>query len=110
MIARKTVSHHRERDFVFIKKHVRKVTDIDADQLQEIADFCNMEDDPEDAFLKFGAAIDFDYCLAFFDVDEFYSGIKEYLREQEDEEMIERYQPLLEALCKYSGYTIYLDE
>ena len=109
MFARKNISVRREREIEIIKNHVTTVTDIDESLLQEAVEYCNVLDDPEEAYFKFGIAVDFDWDLAFFEVKRFIEGVKEYLDYMQDEEMAERFEPLLASLQKYDRYTIHME-
>jgi hypothetical protein len=109
MFAKKNISVRREREFEIIKNHVIPVQDIDESLLQETVEYCDILDDPEEAYFKFGIAVDFDWGLAFFEVKRFVEGVKDHLEEMQDEEMAERFEPLLKSLQKYEMYTIHME-
>jgi len=108
MHAKKFIDNRKVREIEVIRNHVIPVNEIDETEIHVIAAMIGMEDDPEDSYLKYGVAIDWDYKVAFFEVDKFVTGVKEYLKDTYDEELMETYEPTLEKLKKYSGYDIYL--
>lgn len=106
MEAKKTVEHTRLGEYEVIKNHVIDVKNVDVNTLNELIDLCEIADDGEDAYMRFGMAFDFDWEPAFFEVTKFIKGVRQCLAEEQDSEVAERFEAFLLSLEQYVGYTI----
>jgi len=110
MKIKKFIEKTKEGEFEIIKNHVKEIDDLDEEIIKDIVDFCSLDDDYENAFLRYGVVFDFDYDIAFIEAGKFIESVRDFLKDNDDEEMIEKYEPTLKVMEKYKEYDIHLED